>query len=415
MNRSRPRGLSAAALALALAVTGCSSKATTSSGTAATAPGVSDSVIKLGMLQDLSGAFATSGKTSNAASQFAVDEINAAGGVCGRKIELVVRDHAYDVQKAVTAYDEVAPQVLGFLNVYGSAITSALRDKITANDMLVGLTAFAPTLLGDPHLIVVGATYDVQAVNSVDWMVRQGMLKRGDTLGHIYLQGEIGENTLKGSTFATGKLGLKLVSRQIKPTDADLTSQVNAVKAAGAKAILLDSTAKQTAAVASAAQAAGLDVPIVGNVATFATSLLSTAAAPALLKQYYRVSGVGLLSADTPAVRKLADKWKAKFGAQQPESGGAVVLAYVTTHLWAKIISGTCGDLTRKGVLAARTKVTRFSMDGLGPALDLSDPAQPTSRESQIHRPDKGVYAGMKLVEGFKVSDLAKEYQVKAG
>ncbi|MFG1962120.1 ABC transporter substrate-binding protein [Nonomuraea sp. NPDC049028] len=413
MNRSRPRVFAAAALVAALSVTACSTKAT-SSGSGA-APGVSDSTIKLGMLLDLSGAFATSGKTSNTASQFAVDEINAAGGVCGRKIELVIRDHGYDVQKAVTAYDEVAPQVLGLLNVYGSAITSALRDKITSNDMLVGLTAFAPTLLGDPHLLVVGATYDVQAINSVDWMVREGMLKKGDTLGHIYLQGEIGENSLKGSTFAAGKLGLKLSGQQIKPTDADLTSQVNAMKAAGAKAILLDSTAKQTAAVASAAQAAGLDVPIMGNVATFATSLLSTAAAPALIKRYYRVSGIGLLSADTPAVKALADKWKAKFGAQQPESGGAVVLAYLSTHLWAKIISGTCNDLTRKGLLAARTKVTSFSIDGLGPALDLSEPAQPTSRASQIHRPDQGVYAGMKLIEDFKVSDLAKEYQVKAG
>jgi ABC-type branched-subunit amino acid transport system substrate-binding protein len=205
------------------------------------------------------------------------------------------------------------------------------------------------------------------------------------------------------------------VSQQIKPTDADLTSQVNAMKAAGAKAILLDSTAKQTAAVAGAAQAAGLDVPIMGNVATFSTSLLSTAAAPALLKQYHRVSGIGLISADTPAVKKLADAWKAKFGAQQPESGGAIVLAYLTTHLFAKIIGGTCDNLTREGVLAARAKVTSFGIPGLGPALDLSDPARPTSRESQVHRPGKEVYAGMKLVEDFKVSELAQRYQVKAG
>ncbi|GAA2430601.1 ABC transporter substrate-binding protein [Actinomadura vinacea] len=412
MNRFRPPARAAVALALALSAVGCSSKAVDSS---QTAPGVTDSTIKLGVLADLSGPFATSGKTSNTASQFAVDEINAAGGVCGRKIELVVRDHTYDVQKAVTAYDEVSPQVLSFVNVYGSAITSALREKIAAKDVLIGLTAFAPTLLGDPHLIVVGSTYDIQAVNSIDWMVRQGMLKKGDTLGHIYLQGEIGDNSLKGSRFATGQLGLKLASQQIKPTDADLTSQVNAMKAAGAKAILLDSTAKQTAAVAGAAQAAGLNVPIMGNVASFTTSLLSTAAAPALLKNYYRVSGVGLLGEDAPEVKKLADKWKAKFGGQQPESGGAVVLSYVTTHLFAKIIGGACGNLTRKGVLAARAKVTDFSIPGLGPALNLSDPAQPSSRESQIHRPDKAVYAGMKLVEDFKASDLAKKYQVKTG
>jgi ABC-type branched-subunit amino acid transport system substrate-binding protein len=411
MNRFAPRAMAAAALALALTVTGCSTKANKSNDTAG-GPGVTDSTIKLGMLLDLSGAFASSGKTSNAASQFAVDEINAAGGVCGRKIELVVRDHGYDVQKAVTAYDEVAPQVLAFLNVYGSPMTNAVRDKITADDMLVGLTAFAPTLLGDPHLVVVGPTYDIQAINSVDWLVRQGTLKAGDTLGHIYLQGEIGDNSFKGSTYAAGKLGLKLVGQQIKTTDADLTSQVNAMKAAGAKALLLDATAKQTAAVAGTAQAVGFDVPIVGNVATFATSLLSTSAGPALLKQYYRVSGIGLLGADTPAVKKLADAWKAKF-TEQPESGGAVVLAYVSTHLYAKIIGQTCDKLTRAGLVAARSKTSSFTMAGLMPTLDLSNPAQPTSRESQIHRPDKAVYAGMKVVEDFRASDLAKQYDVK--
>jgi ABC-type branched-subunit amino acid transport system substrate-binding protein len=325
----------------------------------------------------------------------------------------VVRDHAYDVQKAVTAYDDVSPQVLSFLNVYGSPATNAVRDKIAADDMLVGLTAFAPTLLGDPHLIVVGPTYDLQAINSVDWLVRQGTVKAGDTVGHIYLQGEIGDNSYKGSKYAADKLGLKLVAQQIKTTDADLTSQVNSMKAAGAKAILLDSTAKQAAAVAGTAQAVGLDVPIVGNVASFATSLLSTSAGPALLKQYYRVSGIGLLGSDTPAVKKLADAWKAK-NTEQPESGGAIVLSYVTTYLFAKIIGQACDNLTRKGVLAARAKVTSFTMEGLMPTLDLSNPAQPTSRESQIHRPDKAVYAGMKVVEDFKASDSAKQYQIKS-
>ncbi|QFG22213.1 ABC transporter substrate-binding protein [Actinomadura sp. WMMB 499] len=412
MIRFRPGPRTAVALALAVSVTGCSGKTVDPS---ATAPGVTDSTIKLGVLADLSGPFATSGKTSNAAGQFAVEEINEAGGVCGRKLELVIRDHTYDVQKAVTAYDEVEPQVLSFLNVFGSAVTTALRDKVAADDVLAGLTAFAPTLLGDPHLIVVGATYDVQAINSIDFLKREGMLKKGDTLGHIYMQGEMGENSLKGSEYAAEQLGLKLVSQQIKPTDTDLTSQVNAMKAAGVKAILLDSTAQQTAAVAGSAQTAGLDVPIMGNVASFATSLLSTAAAPALTEHYYRVSGVGLIGQDSPEVRKLADKYKAEYGPEQPESGGAVVLSYVTTHLFAEVIGNTCDDLTREGVLAARAKVTDFTMPGLGPALNLSDPAQPSSRASQIHRPDKATYAGMKLVEDFRTSDLAKRYRVQSG
>lgn len=109
--------------------------------------------------------------------------------------------------------------------------------------------------------------------------MRKGELRSGDSVGHICLQGEIGENSLRGSKFAAGKLGLKIVGRRIDPTATDLTSQVNALKSAKVKAILVDSTPKQAASVAAVAHSAGMEVPIMGGVSTFATSLLTTSAA----------------------------------------------------------------------------------------------------------------------------------------
>ncbi|GAA2662699.1 ABC transporter substrate-binding protein [Streptomyces vastus] len=408
MHKSRTLGPAATALAFTLAVAGCSTKAETA-GTAA--PGVSDSTIKLGVLMDLSGPFAGTGKTILDASDVAVKEINAAGGVCDRKLKLVTRDHGYDAQKAVAAYDEMDPQVLGYLNILGSPVVTALRDKIEAKDELAGLTTFASTLLGDEHLIVLGATYDIQAINGLDWLVRKGKLRSGDSVGHIYLQGEIGENSLRGSKFAAGKLGLKIVGQQIEPTATDLTSQVNALKSAKVKAIVVDSTPKQAASVAAVAQAAGMDVPIMGGVSTFATSLLRTSAAPALTEHYSRLSGLGALGADNAAARKLAAAWKGQYG-KAPEASSGVVHAYAMTKLYAEILGKSCEDLTRPGVLKARSSVTDFSLPGLLPPQDFSDPAEPSSREAQVLGVDKGVFAGVKARGDFFASDLAKEYKV---
>src|SRR5258708_7432123 len=65
--------------------------------------GVSKTEIVLGMHTDLSGPAATYGVSSSNAVKMRFDELNAAGGVHGRKIRLVVEDTQYQVPRAVQA------------------------------------------------------------------------------------------------------------------------------------------------------------------------------------------------------------------------------------------------------------------------------------------------------------------------
>ena len=58
-------------------------------------------------------------------------------------------------------------------------------------------------------------------------------------VGHVYIAGEGGQNSLVGSKFAAQKLGLEIVGQEISPTATDVTAQVSAMKAAGVKAVLL--------------------------------------------------------------------------------------------------------------------------------------------------------------------------------
>src|SRR6202022_976697 len=64
--------------------------------------------IKIGFLPALTGPSSSTGVGMNRGTELAVEEINAAGGVDGRKIELIVRAPQSDPTKAVNAVAELA-------------------------------------------------------------------------------------------------------------------------------------------------------------------------------------------------------------------------------------------------------------------------------------------------------------------
>src|SRR5690606_38363701 len=123
----------AATAVLCLALTGCSKAAPDdqTDGGVKTGPGVSDTTIRLGVMVDLTAVFAPLAKSVVQGIELYWKQQNEAGGVCGRTVEVTVRDHAYDPQKAVSIYRELANEVLGWQTVLGSPVMTALRPSIT--------------------------------------------------------------------------------------------------------------------------------------------------------------------------------------------------------------------------------------------------------------------------------------------
>ena len=72
--------------------------------------GVTDNEITLGLITDLSGPIANYGKESRNGATLAVEEVNARGGVHGRKLKLLVEDHGYDPRRAMLAADKLVTQ-----------------------------------------------------------------------------------------------------------------------------------------------------------------------------------------------------------------------------------------------------------------------------------------------------------------
>ncbi|MFF3501362.1 ABC transporter substrate-binding protein [Streptomyces sp. NPDC003247] len=413
-HRTPGTALAAALAALLIAATGCSSKAdggSTSDGAdgVKSGPGVTEKSIRLGALTDLTGPYATLGKSIVQAQQMWADETNADGGICGRKVEIVVKDHGYDVQKAVTAYADIAPDVLALPQVIGSPVVAALLDDVERDHLLTFPQAWAASLLGKDSIQVLGTTYDLDMIAAVDFLTRTKGLKKGDSVGHVYFEGDYGSNALEGSTWAARKAGLKIVDQKIKATDTDLSAQVSALKKAGVKAVLISAGPAQTASLVGVAASRGLSVPVVSSAPGFAPQLMKTPAAPALTALLNVVSAAPAVSSDLGGVRSMVAAYTKKYPGSQVDSG--VLSGYNAARLLGADLEKACaaGSLTREDLVKAH-RSQKNADTGLGTPQDFSDVSRPASQSTYVLKPDAKAVGGTVNVEEAHVAPGVEEY-----
>lgn len=414
----KPRAYAAVLAVLALTLTaGCSQKAAKDdgggkdAGGVKTGKGVTAKTINLGVLTDMTGVYASLGKSVTQAQQLWAKQTNAEGGICGRQIELTVRDHGYDPQKAVSSYTELEPKVLGFAQFIGSPFVSAVKQRIDGQDKgLVLPQAWSASLLGSPYVRVVGATYDIETINAVDYLLTEKRIAKGDKIGHVYFEGDFGENALTGSKYAAQQAGLTIVEQKIKPTDNDMSAQVSALKKAGVKAILISAGPRQAASLVGVAAAVGFNIPIVGNNSAFAPQLLATQAGPALMKDYYVAASTLPIGATEAGPAKLAKDYKAAYPNDGLDNG--VVAGYTAASVYGEVLKKACADkdLTRAGIDKALLTLTAYE-SGFGITHNFSDPAAPSTRQSLIMKPDTKVPGGLKVVQPATVGKAAESFK----
>ena len=105
---------------LAALVVGCAAADTEQD-----APGAEQVPFRIGVMESLTGAGETYGNVAVRAKQMAVDEINAAGGVDGRKLELIVEDSQCSAKEAVAAYRKLT-DVDGVKIILGTSCSGAM-------------------------------------------------------------------------------------------------------------------------------------------------------------------------------------------------------------------------------------------------------------------------------------------------
>ncbi|HEY2702777.1 MAG TPA: ABC transporter substrate-binding protein [Candidatus Dormibacteraeota bacterium] len=398
-----------------LAIAACGSSGSSGGGASTpgipTGPGVTSSKITLGVLTDLTGAFAALGKSVTQGATLFWQDQNKKGGVCGRTVELLTKDHGYNVQNAVALYTSMQPQVLAFQELLGSPMTAALLNSIASDTVLTQPVSWSSKLLTNPYIVLSGASYDLEMIDGLDWLMKNKGLKAGDKVGHIYLEGEYGEDGLLGTTTYAKANNLTVVSQKIQPTDKDMTAQVQAIKAAGAKFIMLTSTPTQAASAVSIAEAQGFDATFLGNNPTFVPTLLSGPAKTGLQKRFFLAASSSPFAGDAPGAKTVRDEYLAAYPQDTPNAG--VDFGYGQAEIMYAVLNAACnaGSLERSALLKAFQKQSSIDTQGLIAPLDYSKPGQPPARQAYVLQPDSAAQGGLKVVQPLTAAPLAETYK----
>ena len=124
--------------------------------------------IKVGVIQPLTGAFAASGNYVANGAKIAADEINAKGGVLGKKLELVIEDNKSNPTEAAAVAEKliVRDKVPVMMGAWGSGFTLAIMPKLMEYKvpMLVETSSAGKiTTSGNPYIFRISPPSAVEA------------------------------------------------------------------------------------------------------------------------------------------------------------------------------------------------------------------------------------------------------------
>ena len=316
-------------------------------------PALAADTIKIGVPVGLSGANSVVAPSVVQSAELAVEEINAKGGVLGRKLELEVADDASGAAGAQKAFDALIFQKK--VNVLISMETSAARNAglpIVARGKTPYIyTSFYEGKSCSPYLYVNAWVPDQQVPPIVDYFNKEKKAKSYFLIGSDYA---FGRGMLGFTKTYIEKTGGKVVGEEYLPMDgSDWTSIISKLKASGADA-LITSTAGGAPNVTLTKQlrAAGVTLPY-GNLAVdegTAKGMGADAAGIYLSASY--VTGI-----DTPANKTFLASMAKKFGAELKTPNDLSVPQYEAVYAYKAAVE-KAGSTDQDKVLKALAEVS---------------------------------------------------------
>jgi branched-chain amino acid transport system substrate-binding protein len=239
MNRARPwlgRRVSAVVgvTVVAVGLVGCGG----GSGSSGSSGGSSDEPIRVGAVLGLTGPVAVAANNMLAGLELAFDEVNEAGGINGREIELVVKDDAYDAAKGVAAVRELVERdkVIALTGI-GTAMFNASRDYLEAKKVPMLFPSGSSTGYEAP------AGYTFFALSSIPGSsyvaAKYSIENRGSKkIGIIRLDAPLGIDGAEGCTRAAEDHGAEIVGEiAVQPTSSDFSGALAKLRSDGADSI----------------------------------------------------------------------------------------------------------------------------------------------------------------------------------
>jgi branched-chain amino acid transport system substrate-binding protein len=204
-------------------------------------PAFAADTIKIGLIGPMSGPGAFYGASMKEAADLAVDEVNAKGGIKGKKVQLIIEDDESTPVKAVNAAQKLVTKdqvvsVVGHYNSSCSLASMAVTQKEKVPHMNPISTAAAITEQGHKYIFRNCATNPMQVGQLAGYVVTK-MKKPGktNTVAIFYEHTDYGKGIMeifRDKIQAKSADGWQLTDIELyKPGDTDMISQLTKIKA----------------------------------------------------------------------------------------------------------------------------------------------------------------------------------------
>jgi branched-chain amino acid transport system substrate-binding protein len=203
--------------------------------------------VKIGVTQPLTGAFAASGNYVTEGARLAEEEINKAGGVLGKKIELIVEDNKSNPTEAVATAEKliVKDKVPVMMGAWSSTLTLAVMPKLEEYKvpMLVETSSSGKiTTSGNPYVFRISPTSEMEAKAFTPLFQSLG-IKKADFLA---TNNDFGLGASKEFSEAAQRAGVEIgVKETMDPKATDFSAQLAKIKASGGDTLFVTTAVEQ--------------------------------------------------------------------------------------------------------------------------------------------------------------------------
>jgi branched-chain amino acid transport system substrate-binding protein len=335
--------------------------------------GVSKTEVVLGMDTDLSGPAASFGVPVVNALRLRLDEVNAAGGIYGRKIRVIVEDTQYQVPKAVQAANKLinSDNIFAMVGQLGTPMNNAVFDnQFKANvPNLFPLSSARSMYEPFNHLkFALAASYYDQMRAGVKWLVET---KNKKIVCAMYQDTDFGADVFAGVKAQVAAMNMKLGEVTThKPTDTDFTAQISKLRDAKCDLVALGAIVKDAIIPYSTARKLGwTDVDFIGAASTYDQNV--AAAQGGVTEGLYAMGLDPIPYRDTasPVVVQWIDKYKARYGAD-PNIGA--VYGWVLMDITILALDRAGPNLTVESLIKGLESIDGYHDIFGGPSITLT-------------------------------------------
>jgi ABC-type branched-subunit amino acid transport system substrate-binding protein len=410
-----------------------------SSGTKAAAVktdfGATATKIRVGLLADLSGPFATLVNDIVLAQKVYWERLNKAGGIGGRQIDVVVEDTKYDIpthkQKFAGMAAKDANGVAIISQSTGSPHTASIAKDLEADDLiaipLTWYSGWADPAFGK-NVFETYTNYCLEGMNVAQFIKEQG----GKKIALVTFPGEYGQDGAAGVKQAAKALGLTIAydgEGKVTPISAtnpnpDTSGVEQAIASSGADWVYASVNPGILARLMGGAAKKGFKGKWTGASPSYADTLLKGDVKSLIDSSWYQSAYTVSYGTNVPGMSALVDAIKT--GRPDARTSDAYVYGWTEAQITEAILKKAAADkdLTRAGIVKAAFELDKVDFGGLAPAQSWKGaPNSYIVRESYMFKPKLSLYkeasvsaggsTGLELVKGPFASDLAKNYDFK--